>query len=76
MKFRQLCRSTVTECNRLYDSLELYNHNRLMHPIQIEMSRIAFEYDNCSLFGKERLLIAYAYHYSTIGPIIIGLFVS
>ena len=47
MKFRQLCRSTVTECNRLYDSLELYNHNRLMHPIQIEMSRIAFEYDNC-----------------------------
>lgn len=44
MQFWQFCWSTVTECGRLDDFLELYNRNRLMYPDQMEMSRIAFEY--------------------------------
>lgn len=50
IQFWQFCWSTVADCYRAEHFEELYNRNKEKYPIQMEMSRIAFEnfYDGIS----------------------------
>ncbi len=44
MQFWEFCWSTVTECNREEHFKDLYSRNKDKFPVELEISRIAFEY--------------------------------